>query len=532
MSLIDRARSAINTLETVSQEVDRVIATVAPSAAVKRRRDRQILAAYEAARPGRTRRMGLESRGPDIVNTESAESMRSQARHLDENYDLITGAIDTLVMRTVGPKGIMVEPMAKDKSGQLHKEFNRQLNELHRNWWSRPDVTGELSGAMCEQLAARTWIRDGEEFTQMVMGSKPGLQMSADVPFWIELLEPDLVPHIFEDKNSKVFQGVKKNAWRRPVAYYVYKEHPGEFLYRLPQPTDLKSVPADNILHLKLVKRIGQTRGITLLHSVITRIEDIKDYEESERIAARIAAAAAFYIKKGSPDTFTEGGNEKGGDRSFKIQPGVVFDRLQAGEEVGSIQSNRPSALLEPFRNAMVKMVAAGLRISYSSAAKDYNGTYSAQRQELVEQWDHYLTLQNWFIDSFRRPVYENFVRVAIASGRVELPDDLDISTVLRAHYQGPAMPWIDPDKESKANERNNRAGYTTRSAIIRSRNENPLEVDEQLATERKREDESGLILTSNAAHDAKQLPEPDGNNEDPESEDNENPEDNKQEGE
>ncbi|WP_415915300.1 phage portal protein, partial [Pseudomonas fragi] len=46
-------------------------------------------------------------------------------------------------------------------------------------------------------------------------------------------------------------------------------------------------------------KRIGQNRGQPLLHAVLIRLADIKDYEESERVAARISAALAMYIKKG-----------------------------------------------------------------------------------------------------------------------------------------------------------------------------------------------------------------------------------------
>lgn len=493
--------------------LDRQITKLAPQWGLRRAQARHMLGAYEATKPGRNRKMRGEHRGPDTVQSESGESMRAQARHYDENYDLVTGALDTLVMRVVGPKGIMVEPMVRRADGTLHDEFNRQINDLRNEWAKSPDVTGEYSNALCEQLSCRTWLRDGEVFAQLVSGTKPGLPMPAGVPFAVELLEPDFVPyHYFASGagSPDVVQGIEKNAWRRPIAYWIYRGHPGDYVQVLPKQSDLKRVSADNIQHLKFIKRIGQTRGVSILHAVITRIEDLKDYEESERVAARIAAAAAFYIKKGNPDSYLPPQEGDETDRTFKVAPGLIFDRLQPGEEVGSIHSNRPSALLEPFRNAMVRMFAAGTRLSYSSASKNYDGTYSAQRQELVEQFDHYGTLQGTFISKFTRPIYEQMLRMAVMSGRLVVPDDVDQSTLFRAHYQGPAMPWIDPDKESKANERNNRAGYQTRSAIIRSRNENPLEVEEQLQRERQREGELGLVLTSNAVHELiPQQPEP-----------------------
>lgn len=487
------------------EQAENILSLVAPRYALKRAHARQMLAAYEATKHGRTRKMKSEHRGPDIVANESTESLRAQARFYDENYDIVTGALDTLAMRVAGPRGLMVEPMVKTIDGDLHDEFNRELNELFNRYWIEPDVSGELTGAMVEQLSARTWLRDGEMFAQIIEGQRAGLKSRTGVPFWIELMEPDFCPVNYDNKGLRIHQGAEQNSWGRPIRYYVYREHPGDYKWRLPSYEDLKPISGENILHLKMIKRIGQTRGVSLLHSVITRIEDLKDYEESERVAARIAAAMAFFIKKGSPDSFMPESDDDAEERSFKIQPGMVFDRLQAGEDVGTIQSNRPSVLLEPFRNAMVKAFASGMRLSYSSASKDYNGTYSAQRQELVEQWDHYETLQKHFADRFKRPIYERFVRMAVLSGKIKVPKEVDKSTLARAHFQGPAMPWIDPDKESKANERNNKAGYKTRSAIIRSRNENPIEVEEQLARERRREQELGLILTSNAEHELKQ---------------------------
>ena len=53
------------------------------------------------------------------------------------------------------------------------------------------------------------------------------------------------------------------------------------------------------MLHLAQRKRLHQLRGISLIHGVITRLSDIKDYEESERVAARIAAALGFISSAG-----------------------------------------------------------------------------------------------------------------------------------------------------------------------------------------------------------------------------------------
>ncbi|MEQ3384077.1 phage portal protein [Citrobacter portucalensis] len=70
-------------------------------------------------------------------------------------------------------------------------------------------------------------------------------------------------------------QGIIVNAWGRPTGYRVYKNHPASFAGL---NADLKTVSADSMLHLAMRKRLHQLRGISLIHGVITRLSDIKDY--------------------------------------------------------------------------------------------------------------------------------------------------------------------------------------------------------------------------------------------------------------
>ena len=76
------------------------------------------------------------------------------------------------------------------------------------------------------------------------------------------------------------------------------------------------------------------------------------------------------------------------------MAPGMIFDSLLPGESVEILDANRPNSALIDFRSAMLKMVAAGAGSSYSSIARDYDGTYSSQRQELVESFAASLGLE------------------------------------------------------------------------------------------------------------------------------------------
>src|SRR3546814_16911546 len=72
----------------------------------------------------------------------------------------------------------------------------------------------------------------------------------------------------------------------------------------------------------------------------------------------------------------------------------MVFDDLRPGESISTIDSNRPNPNLEIYRNGQLRAIAAPMRISFSTLSKNYNGTYSAQRQELVENFGAYGVLE------------------------------------------------------------------------------------------------------------------------------------------
>jgi capsid protein len=90
------------------------------------------------------------------------------------------------------------------------------------------------------------------------------------------------------------------------------------------------------------------------------RLSALKEYEDSELVAARIAAALGMYIKKGDGQSYEDAPTAKDGDRDLLIQPGMLYDDLRPGEEIGMIKSDRPNTNLESFRNGQLRAVSAG----------------------------------------------------------------------------------------------------------------------------------------------------------------------------
>lgn len=488
---------------------DRIVGAINPRAGLLRLHARTVLtqavraagaSGYEADTPGRGRKFYTNQLSPNQLTQKSAVVLRTQARQMERNNDLARGILRTMVNNIVGPNGIGIEPQPRRADGSIHEEYAKALRDAHREWRLRPEVTARHTDAKVQRLMCKTWLRDGEAFAQEIIGSVPGLAHGSKVPFSLEMFEPDFVPYHYSQ--GTVQQGIDRNAWGRATGYYVYKSHPSETTAI--STSELKRISADRVHHVALLDRIGQMRGVSEFASIITRLEDIKDYEESERIAAKIAASLTAYVKKNTPDGYAGPNTDAEGNpvaRSISMAPGMVIDSLAVGEEIGLIDSNRPNPNVVTFRQGQLRAVAAGVGASYSSIARDYNGTFSSQRQELVEQWVHYATLTDEFVGQLIQPTWATFVMVCDLSGVVRKPRDVVEGTQDDALFLAQSMPWIDPAKEAAAYVALVRAGFASEVEVIRKRGGNPRDLLEQVTAWRKQCAERDLVFTSNGEY-------------------------------
>lgn len=480
---------------------DKAIAVVSPKWALSRQRVRSGLAAYQAAVPSRTHKVERSRGDANASISRGAESIRDQARHLEENSDLADGLLTTLVNNVVGKDGIGVEPMPLDHTGQVHDEFAKELAEGFAEWSLKMETTGQWSRPEVERLVCRTWLRDGECLGEQLIGRIPGFNHpNTQVPFTLQVMEPDFLPMGKTEPGNGIYQGIQVNQWQQPTAFHLYLNHPGGMF-----ATSLKTraVPADYMLHLKQVKRLHSRRGVSIFASSLQRFGGLQNYEESEQVAARISAAMAFYIRKGDTSDYDDPGATAEKRRTLPISPGTIFDDLRPGEDVGTIESNRPSPMLQSFRDTMMRAIcAAAGGVNFSTVSKKYEGSYSAQRQELVDSFASYGVLSNAFINQWVRPVFRRYVQISILCGRHVPPADLDVRTVLMAYYQPPTMPWIDPAKEANGNRELVRGGFGTESEVIRGQGKNPQALKRQRAREIEENRALGLVFNSDSYHE------------------------------
>jgi len=525
--------------------IESAIQTISPRWARNRFADRMrieaALRAYEAVDPTRLRKKREDSRSPDQITSLAADRLRFQGRYLDENHDVARSVLNTLVGAVVGG-GILSFPTVKSTNGEMAEEFNKELQRLWVDWTRRPDTTQTYCWEKAQQLSARSWFRDGEMFNQLLQGNVQGLDYPTEIMFAIELMEADFCPvNLFDDGSTpnvsrdvapgnRVRQGVEMNTWGKSEAFWFWKNYPTEistqFSATLITPINssialtsqnLNRVDASNILHLKLTDRIRQTRGVSVFSSVYTRLDDLKDYEESERVAARIGAAFAFAITK----SIDGAGGTTDVDSSWRemdIAPGIIADNLAPGDKIESLKNERPSNLIKDFRSGQLRSVAGGTSAGYSSVAKDWEGSYSAQRQQLMENHMQYRAIRTNFIADNIDPIYRGFVRMVIAQGLIPTTG-IDMKTIFSVAHVGSGVPYIDPDNEVTADEKKVQAGFASQQQIILERGGNPEEVMKQIISERDKADDADLVFSSDAANSLtpvtdSEAPEENGENE------------------
>ena len=424
--------------------------------------------AYEGAVVSRlTSDWVTSSTSADAEINSSLVRLRNRSRQLVRDNAYARQALRAIACNVIG-HGIRLQaqvPMQRG-GGRLDERLNRQI-ETAWDRWCRPSTchtAGRLSFVEISRLAIQAMAESGEVFIRMVPQAFGG----SSVPLALEVLEADLVK---EDKNdgpapdgSEWRMGVKVDRWGRPLSYAFRTRHPGDIQNGLGH--QLVEVPAAEILHLATIERPGQTRGVPMFAAAIKRLHHLAGYEEAEVVRARAASSLMGFIT--SPEGELQGDEVYQEERVSNFEPGV-FKYLAPGESVNVPTLDAPDGQFEPFMRAMLRAVAATTGVPYPSLSADYSQTnYSSSRLELLESREHWRTLQQFMIEHLHRPVFEQWMRAAVAVGQLDLPGyELMPERYDAVKWFPRGWGWVDPEKEVNAYKEAVRCGFATQAQIV-----------------------------------------------------------------
>jgi lambda family phage portal protein len=279
---------------------------------------------------------------------------------------------------------------------------------------------------------------------------------------------------------------VQLDSWGAPTGFWVTRDHPGDRLATRRWTHEFWPVRRAgrlNVMQVYSQDRIGQARGLPLLHACLPLLEQVSQYVDSTVLAAEIQTRMSLWIKtQGDPEAMAElmrlqssaGRSEV--DYSDYTGMGVEagsINLLNAGDEVQTAAPTSPGQYFDPFVVRLLRMIgsAAG-GVPYEIFANDVgSGNYSSIRagfmgfRKTIHRWQGMVIR---LLDAYRRHVlYEAWLdgKLLPAAAWLRLEDDLD--GWMACTWTPPAMGWIDPTKEVRAYAEAVKERFMSRQEVI-----------------------------------------------------------------
>jgi lambda family phage portal protein len=453
--------------------------------------------AYQGARISRLTADWITSgTSADSEIKSSFKALRNRARQLCRDNDYARQALRVIQNNVIG-HGIKHQGQVRmQRGGKLDEVINGRIHNAWQHWGNkkRCDVSGILGFHDLERLICRSLAESGEVFIRMIR------QPFGDskIPFALQLLESD---YLVDDevpqpaKGNTVRMGIEVDSYLRPQAYHFYSNHPGDTYAGNTRTNGRKlRIPADEIIHLFLPERPGQTRGVTWFASALMRMHMLQGYEEAEVVRARASSALMGFIS--SPEGELMGDEVYDNERVSEFTPGV-FKYLQPGESVNVPDLNAPDGQLEPFTRSMLRAVAAGIGVSFESISKNFSeSNYSSSRLSLLEERDTYKVLQRYMVENFHQTVFDKWLDMAVLSGELNLPGyETNPERYAASKWVPRSWEWVDPQKEVNAYKDAVRCGFKTLGQVIAEQGGDLDEVLTGRQAELAMMDEMGIVL-------------------------------------
>ena len=433
-------------------------------------------AAYDSAGHGRrVANWYPTSASINSLLASSLATLRNRSHDIVRKNPYAMNAIEAIVSNCIGT-GIKPQSKAKDA------EFRKKIQELWLQWTDESDASGTCDFYGLQALVLRSVIESGECFVRIKIDKN-----SSSVPLKLQVLEAD---HLDISKdyplpNGNVIKGgieFDKKGCR--IAYYLYKEHPGDS-----QNINLDSVRilAHEILHIYRPLRPGQIRGEPWLSNVLLKLHELDQYEDAELVRKKTAAMFAGFVTRLDPETpmFGKQDDVGGGVVASELEPGTM-QFLDPGEDIKFSSPADVGGTYEAFIKQQLRAISVGLGITYEQLTGDLSGVnYSSIRAGLLEFRRRCTALQhNLIVYQFCRPIWNKFIELAVLNGSLGIPQDPTFSLV---KWIPQGFTWVDPQKEQKAQMDAVRCGFKSRAEVVSELGYDVEEIDAEIAADNER---------------------------------------------
>lgn len=381
-----------------------------------------------------------------------------------------------------------------------------EITDLFNDWFKVCDADGSSHGYAMQTLAVREHAEGGECFIRLRWRDDT---WGLPVPLQLQMYEAEQCPMVDYDYgaleglgvNSRIKQGKEFNRHGRLLAYWFYKEHPGEAgaLMGSMDPTSMIRVAASEIFHVFKPKRAGEVRGTSMFAPILVRLRDANDYEDTTLLRQKLANLFVAVLKKTleskeiDVDPLSGEAIQRGAadEPLIPLQPGAIQE-LAPGEDL--VFQNPPEAgtTFSDYLRTTYLGTAAGIGIPYELLSGDIKDISDRTLRIIVNDFRRYAEQEQWqiFIPRMCDPIVGAFADAAVLAGKITIEE---AEMVKRCEHAPHGWPHIHPVQDPQGKQLEMQMGVRSRSSVIAERGDDRDQVDEERSADKKSEEKYGL---------------------------------------
>lgn len=388
--------------------------------------------------------------------------VRCRSRQLARGNKWVRQFTRNLRQNVLGHKGFHCKPevvTAKEygdtSDGIVDEIANAQIKKamaiqgLARNMTTRKGMTRrDLDNLIVTKLPI-----DGEVILRKIRG------FDNETRFAWQMVDPDYLDfnlNRIEPNGNVTKMGVELDKdYKFPVAYWLLLRRPNDYMYNYSELSQDRyvRVPAEEIIHIYVQDDDPeQTRGWPWIFAAVVNLFRTDKFEEAALINATIGASKGIYFTKEYPDGFEGGPSELDGTGSIidSVSPGMSVE-LPVGVKPVQVDMRYPDENLGSFQQAMMLGNAAVFGTSYATTSGDLSqANFVSSRLGQLEEREFYMGVQEFLIEKWKRPGYDEELYRAFLSRGVTLPIS-KFDKFNKVKFTGRRWPYVQPVQDMNA---------------------------------------------------------------------------------
>lgn len=364
------------------------------------------------------------------------------------------------------------------------------------------DADGVLDAYGLQTLGVRSWFDSGEVFLRR----RPrDLTLNLPAPVQFQLIEADFVPLLDTDTwpglpvGNRIQQGIERNRFGRRIAYWMYREHPGDSLMS-PTSDQLLRIPASEIRHVYEPARPGQLRGVSGLSAVLARLRSSMDFEDAvldrQKLANLFVAFITRQMPDGAdidydPDTGLPKFYDNNGTPMAGLQPGITQE-LAPGENVTFANPPEAGTTFSDYMRTTHVGTSAGVGLPYEVMSGDIQNVSDRTLRVIINEFRRFARQRQWqiIIPMLCQPMVEWWADAAALKGDISMAD---LKAAKAPTWSPEGWEYIHPVQDAQGKISLIDAGIVSRSQVIGERGDDPRTVDAERKKDKERADKLGL---------------------------------------